>query len=168
MEKGCEQPPLPRSFYPGSTSSPSPGPQSAYTVPPPTAWLYPCSCPGPAVLAQLLGAGSLHPMSPVWPWAWGTGEEASFLSLTEPSSSQGVGGLYCGEAWCLALAFALQKCGLGQMTIVNTRRQPGHPSVACQPCALWARACNEVSRELLIFLGSINLPRTNSKNATYT
>lgn len=54
-----------------------------------------------------------------------------------------------------------------KVTIVNTRQQPGHPSVDCQQL-FTDRGCNGASRELLIFLGSINFPQPNSKNATYT
>lgn len=88
------------------------------------------------------------------PWVLcGRGEEgeANFLPLAETSSSQGLGGLFCRGAWCLTLASVTSEVWLGsfRVTIVNTGKQPGHPSVKCQPCASWAWGFPAASWELL-------------------
>lgn len=102
----------------------------AYTAPHPSLalpmQLSQPSCPCPAACS-----GSLHPMGPVWPREE---RETNFLPLAEPSSSQGVRGALLWRGMVPHTGFCLfRSMTWVRVTIVNTRQQPGHPSIDYQP-----------------------------------
>lgn len=74
-----------------------------------------------------------------------------------------------GGTWCLTLEVWL---GIFRGTIMNIRKQPGHPRVDYQPCASWTRGFNAASWGFFNDFpgtGPITPPLPpESENATYT